>query len=74
MQNMLAKGIREYTDMLLALSSAVNFIIYCLCNKLFRDIFLQIFCRRLPSLSRDFESTNRGISTVETRQLESTAL
>lgn len=44
-KNLLAKGMREITDALLALSSAVNFIIYCLCNKMFREIFVEIFCR-----------------------------
>ena len=40
----LVKGIREFTDTLLLVNSAVNFIIYCLCSKIFRDVFSEIFC------------------------------
>ena len=39
----LVKGIREFTDTLLAINSAVNFMIYCLCSRSFRDIFAVIF-------------------------------
>ena len=40
----LVKGIRECTDMLLSINSAVNFTIYCLCSQGFRDIFHEVFC------------------------------
>ena len=40
----LVKGIREFTDTLLAVNSAVNFLVYCLCSKMFRDIFKERFC------------------------------
>ncbi|ELU02344.1 hypothetical protein CAPTEDRAFT_84622, partial [Capitella teleta] len=35
-ENNLIKGIREITDTLLSINSAVNFIIYCVCSKGFR--------------------------------------
>lgn len=41
-KNLLAKGVREFTDTLLLIHSASNFIIYCVCSKGFRDIFFQI--------------------------------
>ena len=41
----LVKGIREFTDTLLAINSAVNFMIYCLCSRSFRDIFAEIFLK-----------------------------
>ena len=40
----LVKGVREFTDTLLSVNSAINFIIYCLCSKCFRDVFSEIFC------------------------------
>ncbi|KAK2140578.1 hypothetical protein LSH36_1301g00001 [Paralvinella palmiformis] len=42
----LVKGIREFTDALLSINSAVNFAIYCVCSRGFRDIFNETFCRR----------------------------
>lgn len=39
----LVKGIREFTDTLLAVNSAMNFSIYCVCSKGFRDVFVEIF-------------------------------
>jgi hypothetical protein len=39
-QNQVAKGVRELTDALLALSSAVNFIVYCLCSRRFRSVLV----------------------------------
>jgi len=43
-QNKLAKGIRELTDALLALSSAVNFVVYCLCSRRFRGVLGETLC------------------------------
>lgn len=42
-KNLLAKGVREYTDTLLAIHSAANSIIYCVCSRRFREIFLLVF-------------------------------
>ena len=41
--NYLVKGIRECTDTLLALNSAVNFPIYCLCSQTFRRTYQTVF-------------------------------
>lgn len=43
--NLLVKGIREFTDTLLTVNAALNFVLYCLFNKIFRDHFRTIFCR-----------------------------
>ncbi|ESP03002.1 hypothetical protein LOTGIDRAFT_110771 [Lottia gigantea] len=45
----LVKGIREITDSLLAFNSAINFLLYCLLNKMFRNTFLVVFCGRQPA-------------------------
>jgi hypothetical protein len=42
----LIKGIRECTDTLLAVNSAVNFPIYCLCSHTFRRTYKLVFCPR----------------------------
>lgn len=41
----LVKGIREFTDMLLALNAATNFVIYCLFNKVFLQCFQRLCCK-----------------------------
>ncbi|XP_052822503.1 FMRFamide receptor-like [Octopus bimaculoides] len=46
-ENLLVKGIREFTDTLLAVNAALNFVLYCLFNKVFREHFRTIFCHRL---------------------------
>lgn len=53
----LIRGIREITDMLLGLNSAVNFFIYCACSKAFRECFMECmvtsFTRSTLSLEYD---------------------
>ncbi|KAF6019138.1 hypothetical protein EB796_022555 [Bugula neritina] len=44
----LVRGIREITDLLLCLNSAINFFLYFGFNKVFRDNFKQVFCKRPP--------------------------
>ncbi len=46
-ENNLVKGIREFTDLLLAVNSAVNFVIYCAFSKVFREAFIEIFCKNV---------------------------
>ncbi|XP_074653704.1 FMRFamide receptor-like [Tubulanus polymorphus] len=44
--NPLVRGIREFTDLLLAINSAVNFILYYTFSSMFRDTFYELFgCR-----------------------------
>ncbi|XP_052253094.1 probable G-protein coupled receptor 139 [Dreissena polymorpha] len=43
-ENFLARGIREITDLLLLINSAVNFIIYCIFNTIFWCQFQRLFC------------------------------
>ncbi|RUS81336.1 hypothetical protein EGW08_010903 [Elysia chlorotica] len=43
-EDFLVKGIREITDSLLAVNSAVNFLLYISMSVLFRKTFLKIFC------------------------------
>lgn len=66
-EDFLVKGIREITDSLVALNSAVNFILYCSLSVLFRNTFTRVFfgrrylemrggtCRRI---SRDGRSSS----------------
>ena len=44
--NYLARGVREITDLLLTVNSAINFILYCTFNQTFRSNFIAIFCGR----------------------------
>ena len=44
--NLLVKGIREFTDVLLCINAAVNFVLYFGFNSIFRQHFLKIFCKR----------------------------
>lgn len=47
----LVRGIREITDLLLAVNSSVNFILYCTFNKMFRKQFMQLFCAHCTACS-----------------------
>ena len=60
--NLLVKGIREYTDWLLALSAAVNFIIYCACNSIFRQTFINVFCGKAGKVAQIDETKYRRVS------------
>ena len=55
----LVRGIREITDLLLAVNSSVNFILYCTFNKMFRKQFMLLFCARchcaIPRVQSSFE-------------------
>ena len=41
--NYLVKGVREITDMLLAVNAAINYTLYMIFNKIFRDQFNSLF-------------------------------
>ncbi|KAK3106656.1 hypothetical protein FSP39_024645 [Pinctada imbricata] len=43
-ENYYAKGVREFSDSLLAVNAAVNFIIYCVLSRTFRQSFTTLFC------------------------------
>ena len=45
-EDYLVRGVREITDFLLLVNSAVNFVLYCIFNTLFRKQFLVLFCHR----------------------------
>ena len=45
--NYVVRGVREITDLLLTVNSAVNFILYCTFNSIFRKNFLALFCRQM---------------------------
>jgi len=49
-RDQVAKGVREFSDALLALCSAVNFVVYCLCSTQFRDALFQLLYRRRPAV------------------------
>ncbi len=44
-KNYKVKGVREITDCLLAVNAAVNFFLYIIFNKQFRDQFRRLFCK-----------------------------
>ncbi|XP_064644056.1 FMRFamide receptor-like [Lineus longissimus] len=43
--NNLVRGIREISDLLLQINSAVNFVLYCTFSTIFRGIFIEIFLK-----------------------------
>ena len=45
-KNFLVKGVREVTDSLLTVNAAVNYFLYMIFNKSFRDQFIQLFCKQ----------------------------
>ena len=47
-----AKGAREFSDALLALCSAINFVIYCLCSAQFRAALFDVLYGRRPATHR----------------------
>ncbi|KAL8574070.1 hypothetical protein ACOMHN_059216 [Nucella lapillus] len=42
----MVKGVREITDALLALNSAINFVLYCTLSLVFRNTFCKVFCAK----------------------------
>lgn len=50
------RAVREITDYLLCVNSAINFFLYIIFNKLFRDAFLDMFCTRCLKKWRRTES------------------
>lgn len=44
--NFLVRGVREITDLLLTVNSALNFVLYCTFNKIFRRNFVSLFCKQ----------------------------
>ena len=59
-ENYLARGIREITDLLLLVNSAINFVIYCIFNTIFWCQFKRIFC---------FTCCRRSFSIRDSRHL-----
>ena len=55
----LVKGTREITDTLLVLNSAINFVVYCAWSLIFRQTFMEMFCRSLTPYS------NKGYSIAD---------
>ena len=51
-RDQVAKGVRELSDALLALSSAVNFVVYCLGSSQFRAALADVLRRRPSTLPR----------------------
>ena len=70
-ENNLVKGVREITDTLLAINSAVNFIIYCLCSKGFRDVFAEIFFRNcIQTAQNKYQEVNLRAHSVNKRDYD----
>ena len=56
-QNLLVKGVREITDMLLAINASINFMLYIAFNTAFREEFLKLFCAVTPKKGRSAPAT-----------------
>ena len=84
--NYLVKGVREITDMLLAVNAAINFLLYIIFNKIFRDQFVALFCgrcvkkrnpddpkyRRLSEGKSQANGVNRNAKSAKCSKVEST--
>ena len=55
-ENYLVKGVREITDMLLGVNAAINFALYIIFNKVFRDQFNALFCKRCQAWCQKSDS------------------
>ncbi|KAK2143051.1 hypothetical protein LSH36_883g00062 [Paralvinella palmiformis] len=64
-ESSLVKGIREFTDVLLSLNSAVNFMIYCFCSRSFRTTSREIFCQRFVNSRQLYHSVRSKVSTYK---------
>ena len=56
--NYLVRGVREITDLLLTVNSAVNFVLYCTFNAVFRKRFVTMFCP--ASYLQKYNAPNAG--------------
>lgn len=65
-ENYLARGIREITDLLLLINSAVNFVIYCIFNTIFWCHFRRLFCYTCHGQSPSLTDT-RNFSMLDAR-------
>ncbi|XP_025083357.1 nociceptin receptor-like [Pomacea canaliculata] len=67
------KGVREITDSLLALNSAINFVLYCTLSLVFRNTFCKVFCaerfalmqHRSSKCIRNGEETHLQVSVYD---------
>ncbi|XP_074653302.1 FMRFamide receptor-like [Tubulanus polymorphus] len=59
-EDYLIRGIREFTDLLLLVNSAVNFILYFIFNTLFRKQFVTLFCRHCAKDSIQIHESRCG--------------
>lgn len=67
-EDYLTRGIREITDFLLLINSAVNFILYCIFNTIFWKNFLHIFC----GVCIKTQYTHSGVDTDNRRSRSNT--
>ncbi|CAG5115323.1 unnamed protein product [Candidula unifasciata] len=59
-EDSLVKGIREITDSLVALNSAINFLLYCTLSVAFRNTFMKVFFGRNYVKMRGANCTQQG--------------
>lgn len=71
-EDSLVKGIREITDSLVALNSAINFLLYCTLSAAFRNTFMRVFFGRNYVKMRGATCTqhSRERTTIANRQDE----
>ena len=74
----LVKGIREYSDTLLTLNAAINFVIYCLFSRTFMKNFVALFCPHLSkkqaAIEEDQKYRRLSESTVFTKSKRDSAV
>ncbi len=67
-KNFLVKGVREITDSLLMFNAAVNYYLYMIFNKLFRDQFLQLFCKHCIKDKENEDPKYRRLAEAPNKQ------
>jgi len=65
-ENFLARGIREITDLLLLINSAINFVIYCIFNTIFWCHFQRLFCYTCRRQSSVTDTRNISLLDIGT--------
>ena len=81
-KNFLVKGVREITDSLLGVNAAVNYFLYMIFNKIFRDQFMQLFCKQCvkdrdsedPKYRRLAESSRNCSNGVSLKKKQTSAM
>ena len=63
--NYLVRGVREITDMLLAVNAAINYTLYMIFNKIFRDQFNSLFGTRIMQKSESEDKQYKRLADAK---------